>query len=54
MISWEGARGAFIIGVEQSWSTPAGKCEVEIDMEYSIFVNWLNLEEDSKTINIPF
>lgn len=41
MISREGAggRGAFIIGAEQHCSTPAGKCEVEIDMEYSVLVS---------------
>lgn len=39
MISGEGARGPFIIWAEQQCSTPAGKCEIEIDMEYSILVN---------------
>lgn len=39
MISGEGARGPFIIGAEQHYSTPAGKREVEIDMQCSILVN---------------
>lgn len=36
---WRGCWGAFHYRAEQRCSTPAGKCEVEIDMEYSILVN---------------
>ncbi len=54
MISGEGALGPFIIGAEQHSSTPEGKREVEIDMEYSILVNRLNLADDSEAISISF
>lgn len=36
MISREGAGGPFITGAEQRCGVPAGKSEVEIDLEYSI------------------
>ena len=39
MISGVDARGPFIIWAEQRCSTPEGKCEIEIDTEYSILVN---------------
>lgn len=49
MISREGAGG---LSLQQRGSTPAAKCEVEMDMAYPILENWLNLTDDFNAISI--
>ena len=49
MISREGAGG---LSLQQRGSTPAAKCEVEMDMAYPIPVTWLNLADDFNAISI--